>query len=151
MELLLKEQVKQDKMLSILMAPKLTEAVCLSGSRLLNRSSGIKMAPYLSSNPSLRQALAEGLSALSTEETPEVVAAALDSAYMRQNHSMIPLACMSNSELEQFFEELRESGALDLVLLRSKYPVECMIVQNYEVFLRLRFVINDTNSSHPKN
>eukprot|EP00798_Chlamydomonas_sp_ICE-L_P017706 gene17706-24064_t len=163
MELVLQQQVKHNKMLSILMAPKLTDVVCLFGSRLLNPSkvvsavsSGNKMATCLASNPALHQAIAAGLSSLSAEETPEEVAAALDAAYFRRNRKFIEpesevfmqqlISCAHctcteaahiniNSELEQQMEELRESGALDL--LRSKYPVECLIVQNYEVFLQL--------------
>lgn len=39
------------------------------------------------------------------------------------------------SVLRQEMEELRESGALEL--LCEKFPVECLIVQHHEVFLQM--------------
>lgn len=41
----------------------------------------------------------------------------------------------TTSVLHQEMEELRESGALEL--LCEKFPVECLIVQHHEVFLQM--------------
>jgi hypothetical protein len=170
----LRQQVKHNKILAWLAAPKLIDTICLFNARLLDPtkvtstvSPKTKLADKVATDGALHQALTAALSAVSAELSAEQVAAALDETYQKRNgggcsvrsysslHKSQSVCSRSidlfteagalfsaeethintNAVLQQKMEEMRESGALEL--LSSKYPVQCLIAQNYEVFLQL--------------
>lgn len=133
-ELMLRKQSNHDKIIAWLSEPLLIEIICLFNASLLALSNTMSVT----ADAGLHQALTAALSALSAEFTAEEVAGALNMVYTRREgmgYSAEPKHANTVAELQRKMEKMRQSGALEL--LSNEHPVECLIVQNYEVFLRL--------------
>jgi hypothetical protein len=146
----LRTQTEQQKMLAILMKPQLTDFVCRYGARLLKPPvAAVKEVDGLSSavttQPDLHGRLGVALSQVHSEATPEQFAEALDNAYSIRcgalrlcfgvGYQATSADMNTNSKLKHDAKALKDSGALRL--LEVDMPIECLIVQKFDVFAQL--------------